>query len=253
MPERLRVTLIRCSTVLLSWGGWHALTDPWFGRHLRGLPVFRRPGRRPEELPPLAAVLVSHLHPDHWDLPALRRLGRPPQRLLLPPGGIAAAGRGLETLGGAPGELAPWTATDVGPVRVTAVPGPHTGPPPDEVNYVLEFPGWGAVFFGGDAKLARPVLTTVRRRHGPMRLALLPVGGTRILGVRTVMSPDDAAEAADLLGAERVVPLHEGGLWLSVPPLSLHPGRAAALAARFARAGQPERAIVLREGAAVEL
>lgn len=242
----LRVTFVRCSTVLLSWGDVHLLTDPWFGMHMRGLPVFRRPGLAPEALPPLAAVLASHLHPDHFDAPALRRLGRPPGRLLVPPGGAAALAR--ERLPVRPTELPPWTTTDVGPLRVTAVPGPHTGPPPAEVNYVVAHPAWGTLFFGGDARLDALLLDAVQRRCGPFRLALLPVGGSRILGVRTVMAPGDAVRAADILDADHVVPLHEGGLWLSVPPLSRHPGRSAHLVARFAARGERERAIVLAEG-----
>lgn len=242
----LRITMVRCSTVLLEWGDLALLTDPWFGMHLRGLPCFRRPGRTPEALPPLAAVLVSHLHPDHFDLRAIARLVPPPPRVVLPPGGRAALG------GSAPPgseELTPWQSTTIGAVEVTAMPGPHTGPRPDEVNFVLRFPGWGTLFFGGDARLDRPLVAEIGRTFGPFRVALLPVGGSRILGVRTVMAPDDALAAADLLGAAHVVPLHEGGIWMSVPPLSLHPGRARHLAAAFAARGQAGRITVLVEGA----
>ena len=240
----LGVTMVRCATLLLTWGRTRLLTDPWFAMHLRGLPCFRRPGLAPEDLPPLDAVLASHLHPDHFESPALDRLRRSPGRVILPPGGLARLGRAA-----APGweELAPWTATRVNGVDIAAVPGPHTGPGPDEVNYVLRFPGWGTVFFGGDARLDRAVLAAVADHHGPVRLALLPVGGTRIFGRRTVMSPADALAAAGILGAGTVIPIHEGGIWMSVPPLSLHPGRARHLARA---AGDSREVVVLREGEA---
>jgi len=141
----------------------------------------------------------------------------------------------------------------VGDVRVQAVPAEHTGPGPREVNYVVTFPDHGAVFFGGDARYDAGILARVHRRCGPMRLALLPVGGTRIFGRRTVMGPDDAERAADLLGAELVIPIHEGGIWLSVPPASLHPGRARHLARRMRRRGEPGRVVVLAEGESVTL
>lgn len=241
----LSVTMVRCSTLLLSCGGVNLLTDPWFAMHLRGLPCFRRPGLRPEDLPPLDGLLVSHLHPDHFDRRAVARMSPPPAHALFPPGALAR----LDVPPGADwAELAPWQGTGLGDVQVTAVPGPHTLPGPDEVNYVVRFPDFGAVFFGGDARLDREVLARVARELGPIRLALLPVGGTRIFGRRTVMNPRDALEAADLLGAERVVPIHEGGIWLSLPPASLHPGRARHLARALARRGESNRIVVLREG-----
>ena len=81
-----------------------------------------------------------------------------------------------------------------------------------------------------------------------IRLALLPVGGTRILGRRTVMGPTDARDAALLLDAAVVIPIHEGGIWMSVPPLSLHPGRCRHLVSLFEGLGQRERVVHLREG-----
>jgi len=236
--------MIRCSTLLLRWRDLAVLTDPWFAMHLRGLPCLRRPGLAPEQLPPLDLLLVSHLHPDHFDQAAVSALRRPPRRALFPPGAFACLGGrrwGWQ-------ELAPWSAANIGAAEVVAVPGPHTLPGPEEVNYVLRLPGWGALFFGGDARFDREVLQEIGRRLGPFRLALLPVGGTRILGSQTVMGPRQALRAAELLGAERVVPIHEGGVWMSVPPLSLHPGRARQLARLFRRRGEAERVLLLREG-----
>ena len=68
-----KVTMIRCSTLLLEWGEVRFLTDPWFGMVMRILPVWRKPGIAAEDLPPLDALLVSHLHADHWDEAAIDR------------------------------------------------------------------------------------------------------------------------------------------------------------------------------------
>jgi L-ascorbate metabolism protein UlaG (beta-lactamase superfamily) len=245
-PPALTVTMIRCSTLLLEWDGLRLLTDPWFAMHLRGLPCFRRPGLAPRALGALDAVLVSHLHPDHLDPAAMSRIHPAPARVLLPPGSL-----GLPVVRRIPApvqELAPWQSTKVRDATVWAVPGPHTLPGPEEVNYVVDVPGWGRLFFGGDARFDGPALVEIARRFAPFRVALLPVGGTRILGRRTVMNPADAWRAARLLDAGLVVPIHEGGIWLSVPPLSLHPGRAAHLAALAARDHEPDRVVVLREG-----
>ena len=244
-PAPVRVTMIRCSTLLIEWGGARWLTDPWFGMHLRGLPCLRRPGLRPDAVGPLDAVLVSHLHPDHIDLPALSVLGPRPLRVLVPPGAV-------ERLPVRPGlrweELAPGSETRSRGATIHAVPGPHTLPGPEEVNFILDLPGWGRIFFGGDARFDAGVLARIARRFAPIRLALLPVGGTRILGRRTVMGPADARDAALLLDAAAVVPIHEGGIWMSVPPLSLHPGRSRHLVTLFERLGQRDRVVPLREG-----
>lgn len=246
----LRITMIRCSTLLLEWPGLRLLTDPWFGWHLHGLPCLRRPGLRVEGVGATDVVLVSHLHPDHFDRGALDRLTPPPRLVVLPPGALGC-------LRPAPPpsyrELAPWDALTVGPATVTAVPGPHTWPPPEEINFVVQVPGWGRVFFGGDARFDESVMQAIAGRFAPIRLALLPVGGTRILGRRTVMAPDDALRAATLLQAETVIPIHEGGVWVSVPPLSLHPGRARHLQRLVARAGSGPRVVVLREGESVSI
>lgn len=243
--DSLRVTMIRCSTLLLEWAGARWLTDPWFGMHLRGLPCFRRPGLGPEAVGPLDAVLVSHLHPDHIDLRALSVMGPRPLRVLVPPG---AGDKLPERAGLTWEELGPGSETTSRGATIHAVPGPHTLPGPEEVNFVLDLKGWGRVFFGGDARFDGQVLARVGQRFGPFRLALLPVGGTRILGRRTVMGPEDALNAALLLDAAVVIPIHEGGIWMSVPPLSLHPGRAHHLVSLFERIGQRERVVHLQEG-----
>lgn len=242
---RLEVTFIRCSTLLLRWGEQTFLTDPWFRMHMRGLPVFERPGLRPEDLPPLDALLVSHLHADHWDERAIDRLTTPPARMLLPPDALPHLRR---REGVSMEEMTPWTQTRVGEVEITAVPGLHTFPPPGEINFVLSLPGWGVLYVGSDARFDAPTLTEVRRRFGPPRLAFLPVGGTLVLGRRTTMNPVEAFRAARILEAREVVPIHEGGIWMSVPPLSLHPGRGRHLARLLRRSVGGPRYRALRRG-----
>src|SRR5712692_9885323 len=75
----LRTTLVNHSTVLLQQRGSNILTDPiwserasplsWMGPRRR-----RKPGVSLEDLPGIDAVLISHNHYDHLDLPTLHRL-----------------------------------------------------------------------------------------------------------------------------------------------------------------------------------
>src|SRR5215475_671405 len=72
----LRVTLVNHSTVLIQMDGLNILTDPMWSPRSAPLGVHRRrpPGICFEDLPPIDAVLVSHNHHDHMDLPTLARL-----------------------------------------------------------------------------------------------------------------------------------------------------------------------------------
>ena len=69
-----RVTYVGHATTLIEIGGVRLLTDPVLRQRLyhlrrRSIPV-------PEHLlANVDAVLISHLHHDHLDLPSLRRLG----------------------------------------------------------------------------------------------------------------------------------------------------------------------------------
>ena len=75
--DGVRATWVGHSTVLLELGGVRILTDPLLRRRLGPL-------RRRRDLPvqhhvdDVDAVLLSHLHHDHADLPSLRRLGHVP-------------------------------------------------------------------------------------------------------------------------------------------------------------------------------
>jgi L-ascorbate metabolism protein UlaG (beta-lactamase superfamily) len=217
--ETMNVRYLRASMTLLDWRGRRVLTDPWFARRMRGLPVFVRPALTPEELPRLDLVLVSHFHPDHFDRAALGRLAVPPRAIVGPPGlrercrGVAA-----EQIV----ELGDGEQTDAGGFHIRAFAVEHSG---YENAYLFAADGF-PVFFGGDARYTE-VFAAIGCEHRPV-VALLPVGGTEVLGRRIVMSPSDAVCAAIDLGAKVLVPIHQGGEWMSVPPLSRHPGRAVA-------------------------
>src|SRR6202171_3321880 len=77
--SELRTTLVNHSTVLLQQRGSNILTDPIWSE--RAGPLSWIGPRRPrkagvswEDLPSIDAVLISHNHYDHLDLPTLRRL-----------------------------------------------------------------------------------------------------------------------------------------------------------------------------------
>ena len=217
----MRVTFVNHATVLVQMDGVNVLTDPIWSE--RCSPVSfagpRRvvpPGLRLEELPPIDAVLLSHNHYDHMDLPTLRRLAderRP--RFLVPLGNERTLSRG--GVDGAE-ELDWWQSVRVRDgVHVHAVPAQHFSGrglfDRDRAlwaGFVVSGPA-GAAYFAGDTGFG-PHFAKIRDRFGAPRIALLPIGAYRPewFMSRVHESPDEALEAHRILGAGTSVGIHFG-------------------------------------------
>jgi L-ascorbate metabolism protein UlaG (beta-lactamase superfamily) len=86
----LRATIIGHASVLIQSGGLNILTDPVWSE--KASPVAfagpRRvsaPGIAFDDLPPTHAILLSHNHYDHMDMPTLRRLNARHRPLIVTP------------------------------------------------------------------------------------------------------------------------------------------------------------------------
>lgn len=83
-PDGASLTFVGTATTVLKLGGLTLLTDPNFlhrgQRVYLGYGLFSKrrtePAMQPSELPGLDAVLLSHLHGDHFDRVAKRALSR---------------------------------------------------------------------------------------------------------------------------------------------------------------------------------
>jgi L-ascorbate metabolism protein UlaG (beta-lactamase superfamily) len=223
-PERvgrgaMRVTFVNHATVLLQMDGVNVLTDPTWAK--RSDPVVgprrrRPPGLRFEDLPPIDAVLVSHDHHDHMDLPTLRRLSAAFHPAVFVGLGNAAylASKGVS--GGR--DLDWWQSAEIAPgVRVTAVPARHTSQrglfDRDRTlwcGFVVSGPG-GAAYFAGDTGFGAH-FRLIHDRLPLLRLALLPIGGfvPEWYMHQQHMGPADAVHACDVLGAATCIPMHFG-------------------------------------------
>ena len=134
-----------------------------------------RPAIRFEDLPPIDAVVVSHNHYDHLDLPTLRRLAaahRP--RFFVGLGNRALLEKaGIERVT----EIDWWQTVRLGDeVELTGVPAQHFSNRGlfDRdgtlwLGYLLRGPA-GTTFFAGDTG-AGPHFAEIRRRYGSPRLA----------------------------------------------------------------------------------
>ena len=249
MAPTVTVTWLRASCVLVQADGLSVLTDPWFGMRMRVVPVWRAPGVALRELPPIDAILASHLHADHFEVAAAKWLTRNGAPIIVPPGSASILRR--KGLTGEIIELAPWQRWQRGGLEVVATPAQHTGPPPAEVGLWFQI-GRATLYFAGDQRLSN-VFGQVGARLPKVDVALLPVGGTLIFGHRTTMDPADAVRAAALLQPVFALPIHEGGEWMALPPASWHPGRCADFLAQLATSGVPVGGVAAQRGQAVAL
>ncbi len=200
-----RIAWVGHATVVLDLHGIRLITDPLLRTRVIHL---RRHG------PPAAsallehvdAVLLSHLHLDHLDLPSLRRLG--PHAPLVAPRGA----RGLLARAGFHDvcELAVGESMGVGDLTVTAVPADHDGHrrPRGAFARPLGFliSGTTRVYFAGDTALFAGMAHFAQS----IDVALLPVWGWGPTLGPGHMDPRMAAEALALLRPAVAVPIHWG-------------------------------------------
>jgi L-ascorbate metabolism protein UlaG (beta-lactamase superfamily) len=205
-----RLTWIGHATVALEIGGARLLTDPLLRDRVAHL---RRHGPTPDPaaLTDLDAVLVSHLHRDHLDIPSLRRLGRA-VALYVPRGAGAFLGRrGFTRVR----ELAVGEEAAVGGARVRAVAATHDGRrSPGRRGAVAEAIGFevrgaSSVYFAGDTD----VFDGMAELAGRIDVALLPVWGWGPTLGTGHMDPAAAARAAALVRPRTAVPIHWGTLF----------------------------------------
>lgn len=209
-----RVTWVGHATALIELGGARLLTDPVLRERLFHLKRVAPPVD-PEHHSGLDAVLVSHLHHDHLDLPSLKLLDGHGVRLVVPAGaGRLASGRGFASVT----ELAPGDAIRVAGAEVLAVPAVHHGgrvlsrAKADSLGYVVEADGV-RVYFAGDTDVFDAMADI-----GDLDLALIPVWGWGPSLGSGHLDPERAAEALDLLRPRLAVPIHWGTLFPRIVP-----------------------------------
>jgi L-ascorbate metabolism protein UlaG (beta-lactamase superfamily) len=238
----MRATLefVGTATTLLRLGPYTLLTDPNFlhrgQRAYLGKGLFSKrltePSLQPADLPPLDAVVLSHLHGDHFDRVARAELDRDLPILTTPAASGRLQGWGFDRAHG----MATWETTRIGgrggggevSLTVTSVPGQHAPGPlqqvfPPVMGSVLEVRDGTdrpfRVYITGDT-LFRPWLGDVVRRCGPLDAMVVHLGGTRALGVLVTMDGEQGAELVDLVDPPVTVPVHYDDYTVFRSPLS---------------------------------
>ncbi len=212
------------ATVLIRFGGFTILTDPSFihkheqtwlgyGLHTERL---TDPACEIADLPPLDVVLLSHFHGDHFDQAAEDGLDRALPIVTTPQSAELLGARGFANTW----PLDRWQTQTVSKgnaeLRITATPGNH-GPPlvdaalPDVMGSLLEFGPVGGpalrLYITGDTLLIDD-LEEIPRRYPEIDLALLHLGGTRVLGILVSMDAEQGVKCLQLVNPRRAVPIH---------------------------------------------
>lgn len=206
--HRPELTFLGHSTVLIEVAGARLLTDPVLRDRVGPLQRQSAPPH-PGAYDGIDAVLISHLHHDHLDLPSLRHLrGRP---LLIVPNGSGQLLRrhGFHEVV----ELEAGQRHDLGGVVVQATKAEHNGyrapfgPTASSLGYVVG-DDHRRVYFAGDTDLFDEMAELEE-----LDVALLPVWGWGPRLGRGHLDPDRAARALELLRPRAAVPIHWGTLW----------------------------------------
>lgn len=211
----MRIEYVGHATVVVDLDGVRLITDPLLRNrvaHLRRTVRVDAGSRRG-----LDAVLVSHAHYDHLDLPSLDRLGKSlPVVIPRGLGGILRKRRFESVL-----EVEVGESLRIGELEIRVVPAEHDGSRSPlgasaaAVGYTIS--GSRSVYFAGDTDLFEGM-----EGIGPVDIALIPIWGWGPGLGPGHLNPERAAEAIARLRPKIAVPIH----WGTYSPIHMNLRRA---------------------------
>ncbi|MBB5626461.1 MBL fold metallo-hydrolase [Sphaerisporangium krabiense] len=224
-PAEASVFFVGNATTVIRCMDFTVLTDPSFlhrgQRAYLGWGISTRRRTNPAigiaQLPPLDAVVLSHLHGDHWDRYATEGLDQSLPIITTPQAATWLRRKGFRNATG----LHTWQNSILrhgdSTLRITALPGRHAPPAarmlvPPVMGSMLQFGRDGDVrlrmHISGDT-LLYDRLAEIPQRFPEIDVALVHLGGTTILGVlMTTMDGDQGARWVRLMGADVNLPIH---------------------------------------------
>lgn len=214
----LRVTWLGHSTLLIEIDGQRVLVDPVWGQ--RASPVtwagperWYPPPLPLDELPSIDAVIISHDHYDHLDLPTIEQMLEVETTWLVPLG-IGAHLEGWGIPASRIVELDWWDDRVVGDLTITCTPARHFSGRSFDANNTL-WAGWAVkgpvhnVFYSGDTAL-HPAFKAIGEKLGPFDLTMMESGAYNPLWTDVHMGPEQAVIAHQFVRGKVMLPVHWG-------------------------------------------
>jgi L-ascorbate metabolism protein UlaG (beta-lactamase superfamily) len=231
------ILFIGNATVLIRYAGLTIVTDPAFihkheqvsigyGMHSTRL---TNPAMEIHDLPPLDLIVLSHFHGDHFDQVAERELDKSLPIVTTPEAAKELAQRAFRNTR----SLGTWESITVekgdARLRIASMPGRH-GPPladlvlPEVMGSMLELGSRSSgplfrLYITGDT-LVIDDLKEIPRRYPDIDLALLHLGGTRVLGIMVTMDAQQGVEMMQIVNPQRAIPIHYNDYDVFQSPLS---------------------------------
>ena len=209
------LTFVGHATVMITTARTRLFTDPLFERSFYGLRRAKEAGIHAGDVDDVDLLLVSHAHRDHLSPASLRRVLKDVPIVVPPRCGPLVARLGFLDIK----ELAPGSIFNFADVEITAVPVRHSGGSGHRgaCGYVIKAQDT-CFYFAGDTGYFSGFAEIGRRFHPDV--AILPIGGYEPAVFRDEhLSPLDALQAFDDLGARVLVPIAHGSFPLSYEPL----------------------------------
>jgi N-acyl-phosphatidylethanolamine-hydrolysing phospholipase D len=227
-----RVTWLGHASFLLQGAGASILVDPVFSDYCAPLPL---PGLKRKvpapckiaDLPGIDAVLLTHGHYDHLDLPTLREIG------IHTPVWIAEGHAPWLTRQGFTKvrELAWHSSAEISPgVKATSTPAQHFTARSLMDRNRGHWCGWlleGAgckIWHAGDSGYC-PAFLDIGERYGPLDLGMIPIGAYQPRRIMRAMhiNPAEAVQAFKDTRCRQAVAMHWGTFQLTDEPMGEPP------------------------------
>jgi len=220
------------ATVLIRFGGFTILTDPNFVPRGEAVPLgyglsttrLTDPALGMDDLPPIDLVVLSHYHGDHFDRLAEQRLDRSLPVVTTPDAAQKLGELGFRVVRA----LETWEADERSSgnarLRITAMPGRHapgalTIALPPVMGSLLEFSDGAEgrdpagsraslrLYITGDT-IVYEGLREIPERHPEIDVALLHLGGTRVMGLTVTMDAEQGIELLHTVEPRLAIPIH---------------------------------------------
>ncbi|MBR1721177.1 MAG: MBL fold metallo-hydrolase [Treponema sp.] len=222
--DEVSVTWFGHSSFLLQMHGLNILVDPVFSEMISpvsfaGSRRFSHPPVSLDDLPEIDILLLSHDHYDHLDYDVIRGIDKKVRLYLLPLGvenHLKRWGVDAKKIK----NMAWWEETEISGLTIACTPAQHFSGRRLVDNMTTLWCSWvlkdeyHQIFENGDSGFAGH-FEEIHEKYGDFDFALMECGQYDVQWPKVHMFPEQSAQAAKILGAKVVQPIHWGAIVLS--------------------------------------